>query len=84
MLRWLIAATLILMAAACGRSGDTIKFSNPIEGKCPVMGGDIDPALTYTHEGRIYAFCCEMCVPKFKANPDKYLKHGDAHEGHDH
>lgn len=83
MLRWLAAVSLILTMAACGQGG-TIEFSNPVKGKCPVMGGDIDPALTYTYEGRTYAFCCEMCIPKFKANPDKYLKHSNTHEGHDH
>ena len=44
---------------------------------CPVTGdkvtvGKNTPAAKY--KGRTYYFCCPMCGPKFKAEPDKYAK----------
>jgi YHS domain-containing protein len=41
--------------------------------KCPVMGGDIDPAVfvDLPTKERVY-FCCPMCNPKFTKEPDKY------------
>lgn len=40
---------------------------------CPVMGGPINPDIYVDHEGRRVYFCCQACVAKFKANPEKYL-----------
>lgn len=78
----------------CGKSTDVSQFANPVAGKCPVMGKDVNPSVTYTYEGKTYAFCCKMCVPKFKKDPDKYLggegheedghDEHDGHSGHDH
>ena len=36
-----------------------------------------DP-IVITHEGREVRFCCAGCVPKFKAEPAKYLAMLDA------
>ena len=44
---------------------------------CPVMGHTFTvkkDTQTYKYKGRYYAFCCPACTPKFKANPDKYLR----------
>ncbi len=43
---------------------------------CPVTGEKIDPALkaVYEYEGKIYNFCCPMCIDSFKKNPEKYIK----------
>lgn len=49
------------------------KFANPAPGKCPVGGEDIDPAVTAEVDGKTYAFCCENCIDKFKADPAKFL-----------
>ena len=27
---------------------------------------------TYEHDGKIYNFCCPMCIDDFKRNPEKY------------
>jgi YHS domain-containing protein len=45
--------------------------------RCPVTGDKVivsknTPAAKY--KGKIYYFCCPMCGPKFKAEPDKYAK----------
>lgn len=44
---------------------------------CPVSGEKIDEAMgpvTYEYEGKIYNFCCEMCIDEFKKDPQKYIK----------
>lgn len=45
--------------------------------ECPVTGdkfkiGPETPAVKY--KGKIYYFCCPMCVPKFRTEPQKYVK----------
>jgi len=63
---------------------------------CVVSGdklGAMGDPIVITHEGREVRFCCAGCVPKFKAEPAKYLamldaaqsgKPTDEHAGHDH
>jgi len=43
---------------------------------CPVTGEKIDEKIkaTYEYEGRIYNFCCVMCIDEFKKDPQKYIK----------
>lgn len=43
---------------------------------CPVSGEKIneDTKVTYEYEGKIYNFCCAMCIDEFKKDPDKYIK----------
>ena len=43
---------------------------------CPVSGDKIDEKLkaTYEYEGKIYNFCCAMCIDEFKKDPEKYIK----------
>ncbi len=41
---------------------------------CPVMTDEeVDPEMTISFRGKKVAFCCDTCIEKFKANPDKYL-----------
>lgn len=42
---------------------------------CPVTGEQIDEVAkaTYEHEGKIYNFCCSMCIDEFKKEPQKYI-----------
>jgi YHS domain-containing protein len=35
---------------------------------------EVDPAVTYLYQGKVIGFCCEDCVPKFKKDPEKYMK----------
>ncbi len=40
---------------------------------CPVMTEEkIDPDITLEYRGKTVAFCCDMCIKKFRANPAKY------------
>lgn len=44
---------------------------------CPVSKEEIGEGMkpvTYEYKGKIYNLCCEMCVEKFKKDPDKYIK----------
>ena len=41
------------------------------------MGGEkIDEKMkaTYEYEGKVYNFCCAMCIDDFKKDPQKYIK----------
>lgn len=42
---------------------------------CPVSGEKVDEKLkaTYQYEGKIYNFCCAMCIDDFKKDPKKYI-----------
>ena len=42
---------------------------------CPVLGEPIDEAnkATYEYKGKVYNFCCAMCIDTFKKEPQKYI-----------
>lgn len=43
---------------------------------CIVSGnklGSMGDPVTIVHNGQEVKFCCNPCIKKFKANPDKYL-----------
>ncbi len=47
---------------------------------CAVAGnklGSMGDPVIFMHEGRQVRFCCRGCLPKFKAEPDKYLAEVD-------
>jgi len=43
---------------------------------CPVSGERVDSMtpVTYEYEGKIYNFCCPMCIDQFKKDPQKYIE----------
>jgi len=43
---------------------------------CPVSGEKINEKMkaTYEYEGKVYNFCCAMCIDEFKKDPKKYIK----------
>ncbi len=59
---------------------------------CPISGEKIDESkkATYEYNGKIYNFCCPMCIDDFKNDPDKYAAKAEqgagsvssAHEDH--
>ncbi|MDP3790443.1 MAG: YHS domain-containing protein [Candidatus Omnitrophota bacterium] len=57
---------------------------------CPISGEEVDGNTTYEHKGKIYNFCCPMCIDAFKNNPEKYIAKAKevtsgehtTHEGH--
>ena len=53
---------------------ETVNVGNKI---CPVSGEKIGQSMeptTYEYEGKIYNFCCAMCIDEFKKDPDRYIK----------
>lgn len=82
--RFSIVATVAALALAVGvvRADDTAEAAQP-EVKpyplnvCIVTGAELgsmgDPVVI-VHEGQEVKFCCSHCTPKFKENPEKYLK----------
>jgi YHS domain-containing protein len=41
---------------------------------CLVMGGEIDSTVFADIQGQRVYYCCQGCMNKFKADPDKYFK----------
>ena len=33
-----------------------------------------DTVPTVIYKGKVIGFCCEDCIPKFKKNPEAYMK----------
>ena len=101
-MRRLTAFTLILLltgiayAAEQGNTAEQVKKAEEVGNKiCPVSGEKIDEntKVTYEYKGKIYNFCCPMCVEEFKKDPGKYIekmekaeegKQGHSHEEHHH
>lgn len=44
---------------------------------CPVLGTTMPKSkmIPVEYEGKTYYLCCDACVPKFKADPKKYIEH---------
>lgn len=56
---------------------ESINVGNKI---CPVSGDKIgeETKATYEYEGKIYNFCCPMCIEEFKKDPKKYIEKVEA------
>lgn len=67
-------------AAACPTtrpSNQAVQASaqaKPINKLCPIEHDAIDPTVTYVYNGKVIGFCCADCIPKFKKDPEKYMK----------
>ena len=58
-------------------TGETTKKAEEVGNKvCPVTGEKIEEKTkaTYEYQGKIYNFCCPMCIDEFKKDPEKYIK----------
>ena len=42
--------------------------------KCPIRGETIDKKVFTDHNGKRIYFCCPLCMPEFKKDPEKYIK----------
>jgi YHS domain-containing protein len=82
-----LLAAAALLTAGCGGDGQEDEPEPQPEGTpaaeitqkaCPVMGNPINPNIYVDYEGRRVYFCCQACVAKFKADPEKYLANLDA------
>ena len=60
-------------------TGNTAEAKNAVDvGNtiCPVTGEKINDKTkgTYEYKGKIYNFCCPMCIGDFQKDPEKYIK----------
>lgn len=63
---FMLVLTISLIAMADDNMGN--------QKACPVMGGDINKEVFTDFEGHRVFFCCEGCIAKFEAEPQKYLE----------
>jgi len=58
---------------AAQNKSEAVDVGNKI---CPVTGEKINEKTegTYEYQGKIYNFCCPMCIDNFKKDPEKYIK----------
>jgi len=62
-----------LLLAGCGKSDQAQVKAGP-QTTCPVMGNPINKSYYVDYQGKRVYFCCPLCPPKFKADPEKYMK----------
>lgn len=68
------AATFAVLLAGLAWARAQSPDTQPINATCPVMSGEpVDTNITTVHNGRTIAFCCDTCLTKFKAAPQRYL-----------
>ncbi|MDB5289548.1 MAG: hypothetical protein JWL69_789 [Phycisphaerales bacterium] len=50
--------------------------AKPINKFCAIdKENPVDPTVpTVTYKGKVIGFCCEDCAPKFKKDPEYYMK----------
>lgn len=62
-----------LLAADSETKQEIISVGNKL---CPVSVEKIDEAsqVVYEYRGKIYRFCCPLCVEEFKKDPEKYIE----------
>ena len=60
-------------AAVSDTSREAVNVGNKI---CPVSGERVneETKATYEYEGKVYNFCCPMCIDEFKKDPQKYIQ----------
>lgn len=70
-------STLLILATGCTTSSSVASSAQSYPLKvCLVSGNKLDSmgdTITETYNGREVKFCCEPCVKKFHAHPEKYL-----------
>ena len=45
----------------------------PLNANCPVSGKPVDLTKTVQHDGKLVAFCCDICKAKFQQDPKPFL-----------
>src|SRR5690349_11766262 len=68
-----LVCSVSFAAVAADKAKDAEK-AKPINKKCPVEGGDVDPTVTVQYKGKTIGFCCDTCPPDFNKDPEKYMK----------
>lgn len=83
LLMGLLAAGCSKTATSTGPSPGTQPAAGPAKAasgdemaSCPVLGTTMPKSkmIPVEHNGKTYYMCCQECVGKFKADPEKYIK----------
>ena len=69
----LCAALALTVSARAADDAGKKEAAKPINKKCPVEHGDVDPKVTIQHDGKTIGFCCAGCDEEFKKDPAKYM-----------
>lgn len=73
----LCVSALLVLSTGCSTPKSAASNAHPYPLKvCLVSGNNLDSmgdTITETYKGREIKFCCEPCVKKFHAHPEKYL-----------
>ena len=59
-------------APAAGAIAAAPKDAKPVNLKCPVSGKDAKAEFALLYDGKVVAFCCNMCPEEFKKDPKKF------------
>jgi YHS domain-containing protein len=70
-----LGSVMVFAVTACHAEEKAAKKDapQPINKKCPVEGGDVDPETAIQHDGKTIGFCCAGCDEEFKKDPAKYM-----------
>ena len=78
----LALAGVILALSSCKKKEPAAAPNAPVEQAsaeldlqkiCPIMGNPINKDIYTEYKGKKVYFCCQECLDKFKAEPEKYL-----------
>ncbi len=71
-----VVSRLAFAAEQTGTAAEIQKAQDMGNKICPVTGEKIEEKLkaTYEYEGKVYNFCCPVCIEEFKKDPQKYIK----------
>lgn len=59
--------------ASAEMTSEQASAGQPVNKNCAVeQEHPADSKVTYTHDGKVFAFCCEDCIDAFKKDPAKY------------
>ena len=81
---WVLAVAFVVAIVGCKKSTPVDEhdehsesISSTVSGEqatCPIMKGNpINKNIFTEYNGKKVYFCCEMCIDKFKAEPEQYV-----------
>ena len=65
----LLLGSLLAASSGAAEPAKDKKAAAPINKKCPVEHGEVDPEVTVQHDGKTIGFCCAGCDTEFKKDP---------------
>jgi len=63
-----------MMEPMDGKASTAVEVCNMISPVSEEKVGMMGPVVQYEYQGKIYNFCCPMCIDTFKKDPGKYSK----------